>query len=405
MLVQGCAHGPAVGRGEQHRGPRIADAGAAAGAPIVGPERERSTVIERRDVRPDDAFLAPVDQRTDLLPAGRCRRRRWCCRRSRRDRRRDRDRPRRPRGRRRPEGLGPLVRRGHGRAATGDHEARHEDRGEERADAPCDRQAAAGRGRDSGDLPPRSRGSGIVHVLIVDRVRLARVPGARSVPEAERVEHGELVEQPEQTPRVMPCDPSQRHRPPPAPHPHAGPDARRLGGAASDGRGCRWRRRDTLRSRHAAGAHERRVRRSQMPVERHRSSSRFRSRIRCTLSPSRRPPSSRRRRASPRWTNGWAQMASITSAWSRAAYGLSQNTSAYDWAVADEERDRPRSCEYGMPAQAGYARATSASWYVIRTRSAGGRPSVARAYGTVKYGRSPLVVPRRFWSRRTRWKT
>ncbi len=37
--------------------------------------------------------------------------------------------------------------------------------------------AAAGRGRDSGDLPPRSRGSGIVHVLIVDRVRLARVPG------------------------------------------------------------------------------------------------------------------------------------------------------------------------------------------------------------------------------------
>ena len=84
---------------------------------------------------------------------------------------------------------------------------------------------------------------------------------------------------------------------------------------------------------------------------------------------------------------------------------LSQNTSAYDWAVADDERDRPRSCEYGMPAQAGYARATSASWYVIRTRSAGGRPSVARAYGTVKYGRSPLVVPRRFWSRRTRWKT
>ena len=191
-----------------------------------------------------------------------------------------------PTGRRRPEGLGPLVRSGHGRAATGDHEARHKDRGEERADAPCDRRAAAGHGRGSGDLPPRSRGSGNVHVLIVDRVRLARVPGPRSVPEAERLEHGELVEQPEQTPRVMPCDPSQRHRPPPAPHPRAGPDARRLGGAASDGRGCRWQRRDTLRSRHAAGGDERRVRRSQMPVERTRSSSRFRSRIRCTLSPS-----------------------------------------------------------------------------------------------------------------------
>ena len=160
------------------------------------PSAKRSTVTERRDVRPDDAFLAPVDQRTDLLPAA---------------------------GAAALAGAADAAAaivgeigssaaptasasagRGLGRScgvatdvppqATTRPVTRTAARNAPAA-PPTD-AAAAGRGHDSGDLPrPFARSPGRPRADRRPRPSRPRA-GPTLGAEAERVEHGELVEQP-----------------------------------------------------------------------------------------------------------------------------------------------------------------------------------------------------------------